>query len=193
MSLQKINTRNIVLVLMILAATALRIVSYKYPTVLSNFTPVGAIALFGGVYFTDKWKAYVVVLLSLFLSDVVINHFYTSQWTFLSSDTFWNCVCFSIMVFIGSWIKQLNMTSGVLILFAPVLVHWLIMDLPWINDAVGLYPKTLAGYGAALVAAIPFEKNMLLGDIAFGAILFGAFELAKSKYNTLRTSRELAL
>jgi hypothetical protein len=193
MSLQKINTRNIVLVLMILAATAMRIVSYKYPTVLSNFTPVGAIALFGGVYFTDKWKAYVVVLLSLFLSDVVINHFYTSQWTFFSSDTFWNCVCFSIMVFIGSRIKQLNMTSGVLILFAPVLVHWLIMDLPWINDAVGLYPKTLAGYGSALIAAIPFEKNMLLGDIAFGAILFGAFELAKSKYTTLRTTQKLAL
>jgi len=193
MSLQKINARNIVLILMIIAATAMRLVSFKYPGVLSNFTPVGAIALFGGVYFADKWKSYVVVLISLFVSDVIINHLYTSQWVLWSNDTFWNCVCFSIMVFIGTQVKKINFGNGLIILFAPVLIHWLIMDLPWINDAGGLYPKTLSGYIAALVAAIPFEKNMLLGDLVFGAILFGAFELAKSKYTVLRTSHELAL
>ncbi|RYU92400.1 hypothetical protein EWM62_02900 [Mucilaginibacter terrigena] len=192
MLLQKINTRNVVLILIILAATAMRFVSYKYQF-LSNFTPVGAIAMFGGVYFTDKWKAYLVILLSLFLSDVVINYLYSAKWTFFSGDTFWNCVCFSIMVFIGSKIKKLNITSGLIILLAPVLVHWLIMDLPWINDALGLYPKTLTGYGSALIAAIPFEKNMLLGDLVFGAILFGGFELAKSKYTALEGKRQLAL
>ena len=72
MSSQKIITRNVVLVLLIIAATAMRFVSYKYQTVLSNFTPVGAIAIFGGVYFAEKWKAYVVVLLSLVISDGVI-------------------------------------------------------------------------------------------------------------------------
>jgi len=61
MSLKKINIRTVVLILMILAAAAMRLVSFKYPLVLSNFTPVGAIALFGGAYFTDKWKAYLVM------------------------------------------------------------------------------------------------------------------------------------
>ena len=65
--------------------------------------------------------------------------------------------------------------------------------MPWINDAGGLYPKTLMGYGEALAAAIPFEKNMLLGDAVFGLILFGGFELAKKKYTALRTHTELAL
>lgn len=192
MSLQKINTRTIVLILMILAAAAMRLVSYEYKF-LSNFTPVGAIAIFGGVYFTDKWKAFLVVLITLFISDVIINHLYTSQWVFVSGDTFWNCVCFSIMVFIGTRIKSLNAVSVGVVLLSPVLVHWLIMDMPWINDAGGLFPKTLAGYGAALVAAIPFEKNMLLGDAVFGAILFGCFELAKSKYTILRADRKFAL
>ena len=160
---------------------------------MSNFSPVGAIAMFGGVYFTDKWKAYVVVLLSLYASDVVLNHFYTNSWIFFTGDTFWNCVCFCLMVFIGSHIKNLNLGSSLIILLAPVTIHWLIMDMPWINDAGGLYPKTLAGYGAALVAAIPFEKNMLLGDAVFGFVLFGGFELAKRKYTVLRTRAELAL
>ena len=192
MSLQKVNTRTIVLVLMIVAAMAMRFVSYEYKF-MSNFSPVGAIAMFGGVYFTDKWKAYVVVLLSLYASDVVINHFYTNSWIFFSGDTFWNCVCFCLMVLIGSMIRNINMGTSLLILLAPVTIHWLIMDMPWINDAGGLYPKTLAGYGSALVAAIPFEANMLFGDAVFGLILFGGFELAKRKYTALRTRTELAL
>jgi len=192
MSLEKINTRTVVLILMILLATAMRLVSYEYKWI-SNFSPVGAIAMFGGVYFTDKWKAYAVVLLSLYASDVVINHFYTNSWIFFSGDTFWNCVCFCLMVLIGSTIKNINIGTSLIILLAPVTIHWLIMDMPWINDAGGLYPKTLAGYGAALVAAIPFEKNMLLGDAVFGFLLFGGFELAKSKYSVLRTRKELAL
>jgi len=70
-----------------------------------------------------------------------------------------------------------------------VVLHWLLTDLPIGN----LYPHTLAGYGQSLVAAIPFEKNMLFGDVVFCAILFGGFELAKSKYTVLRTNREIAL
>lgn len=192
MSLDKINTRTLVLILMIIAATAMRFVSYEYKW-MSNFSPVGAIAMFGGVYFVDKWKAYAVVLLSLYVSDVMINHFYTDGWMFFSGDTFWNCICFALTVFIGSRIKDINFGSSFIILLAPVTIHWLIMDMPWINDAGGLYPKTMAGYGEALYAAIPFEKNMLLGDAVFGLLLFGGFEMAKKKYSTLRTRTELAL
>src|SRR6185503_2588368 len=109
MSLQKINTRTIVLILMIIAAVAMRFVSYKFPYVLSNFTPVGAIALFGGAYFTDKWKAYLVVLTSMFASDIIINQLY--------NQPFWNVyslgmyVCFAIMVFIGTFIKKASFVN----------------------------------------------------------------------------------
>jgi len=34
---------------------------------------------------------------------------------------------------------------------------------------------------------------MVLGDIVYCAILFGGFELAKSKYTILRSNRELAV
>lgn len=191
MTLQKINTRNTVLILMIIVATLFRLVSYKYPYVLSNFTPVGAIALFGGAYFTDKWKAYLVPLLALFTSDILINYLYTSKWVFWYSGSIWVYLCFAIMVFIGSLIKKATFVSVLLASIISVIIHWLIMDLPWLYGT--LYPHTLAGYGQSLLAAIPFEKNMLLGDALFGLILFGGFELAKSKYNTLRTNREFAV
>ncbi len=189
MTLQKINTRNIVLALIVILMAIFRLLTFKYQA-WSNFTPVGAVAIFSGVYFTDKWKAYAIILLTFFVSDVIINHAYTGVWNFWSIYTFWNCVCFSLIVLVGSFMKKINFVNVLLIVLAPVAIHWLIMDLPWV---VGFYPKTLAGYGTSLIAAIPFEKNMLFGDVVFGTILFGGFELAKSKYTVLRDNKRLAV
>src|SRR5437588_11448913 len=111
MTLQKVNTRNTVLVLMIVLAAAFRLVSYKYPYVLSNFNPVGAIALFGGAYFTDKWKAYLVPFLALFVSDVFLNHFYSGKWELIDQSSIMVYVFFIAMVFIGSLIKKANLLN----------------------------------------------------------------------------------
>ncbi len=190
MSLQKINTRTIVLILMILAAAAMRLVTYKFPYILSNFTPVGAIALFGGAYFTDKWKAYAVVLLTLFTSDILINYLYTSKWVMWYDGSFWVYLTFAIMVLVGTFIKNVTVGSVGIASLISVLIHWLIIDMPWLYGT--LYPHNLSGYMQSLTAAIPFERNMVLGDIVFCSMLFGGFELAKSKYVFLRTKTEVA-
>jgi hypothetical protein len=176
---------------MIVGAAAMRLVSYKFPYILSNFTPVGAIALFGGAYFTDKWKAYAVVLVTLFASDVLINYLYTSKWVLWYSGSMWVYITFGIMVFVGSLIRKVNIASVGLASLVSVAIHWLVIDLPWIYGT--FYTHDLKGYGHSLVAALPFERNMILGDIVFCAILFGGFELAKSKYVFLRSQKEPAV
>jgi hypothetical protein len=191
MSLQNINTRTAVLILMIVAAAAMRLVSYKFPYLLSNFTPVGAIGLFGGAYFRDKWKAYAVVLITLFASDIVLNYLYFSKWTLWQGGSFWVYLTFALMVFIGSLIKKVNVATVGLASLASVAIHWLIIDLPWLYGT--LYPHNLTGYGQSLIAALPFEKNMVLGDIVYCAIMFGGFELAKNKYTILRNPKEVAI
>ncbi|WP_461452239.1 DUF6580 family putative transport protein [Mucilaginibacter sp.] len=188
MSKQKINTRNIILLIIIVFITIMRLLTFKYQS-WSNFTPVGAIAIFSGVYFNEKWKAYIIILGTFFLSDIIINHYYTGHWSLWSSYTFWNCLCFAIVVLVGSLIKKINVATGLIIALAPVVIHWLVMDLPWVT----FYPNTIAGYGQSLIAAIPFEKNMLLGDVVFGIILVGGFELAKSKFAVLRSQKQLAV
>lgn len=190
MSSQKVNARTIVLVLMIVAATAFRLLSYEFKF-LSNFTPVGAIALFGGAYFSDKWKAYVAVLLSLFLSDILINYLYTSKLVLWYGDSAWVYLTFVIMIFIGTLIKKVNVANVAIASLVSVCIHWLMIDMPWLYGS--LYPHTFAGYGQSLIAAIPFERNMLLGDILFCSLLFGGFEFAKNRYTILRTNKELAI
>jgi len=203
--MQKLNTRNVVLILMILAAVAMRFVTYYASAfityhgsalsnfaAISNFTPVGAVALFGGTYFTDKWKAYLVPLVSLFISDMVINYLYTSRLSIDYTATLWVYLSFAIMVFIGTRIKKVNFLSVGAASLLSVVIFWLLTDFPWLYGG-NLYPHTLAGYGQSLVAAIPFQRNMLYGDVLFGLLLFGGFEIAKSKYSVLRTSPKLAV
>ncbi len=198
MTLQKINTRNTVLVLMILGAVAMRFVTYKVTLLsnnaiaLSNFTPVGAVALFGGTYFTDKWKAYLVPLCTLFVSDMVLNYLYSSRLIIDYSATIWVYLSFAIIVFIGTCIKKVNLLSvGAASVFS-VVIFWLLTDFPWLYGGA-LYPHTLLGYEQSLIAAIPFQRNMLLGDVVFGLLLFGGFELAKSKFSSLRANTNLAV
>jgi hypothetical protein len=192
MTLQKINLRNSALILMIVAAAATRLLNVNHLTGWANFTPVGAIALFGGTYFSDKWKAYLVPLLTLFISDIALDYIYFGKFVLFYGGFLPVYISFAIMVLIGTYIKKVNVANVALGSIASVLVHWLITDNPWFQS-VPLYPKSLPGYGASLIAAIPFEKNMLLGDLVFGLILFGGFELAKRKYTFLRTDKELAV
>lgn len=191
MATQNNSTRNTVLVLMIVGAVAMRFVTYNVP-VLSNFTPVGAVALFGGAYFTDKIKAYLVPLITLLISDMVINYLYAERLIIDYSATTWVYLSFAIMVFIGSRIKKPNVVNVSIASLLSVVIFWLLTDFPWLYGG-SLYPHTLAGYGESLVAAIPFQKNMLLGDALFGLLLFGGFELAKKNFTELRSGRELAM
>src|SRR4051812_26197643 len=104
---EKIKSRNTVLILMIVFAVAMRLVSYKFQF-LSNFTPVGAVALFGGAYFSDKWKAYLVPLAALFLSDIAINYLYTGKLVLWYGGSVYVYLCFALMVLIGTMIKKVN-------------------------------------------------------------------------------------
>ncbi len=62
-----------------LSAILLAAVSRVFPH-FNNFTPIAAMALFGGVYFSDKRLAFIVPLLAMILSDVILE--LTTGWGF---------------------------------------------------------------------------------------------------------------
>jgi hypothetical protein len=192
MSLKKINLRNGALVFMIVCAAATRLINVNHLSVWSNFTPVGAVSLFGGAYFSDKWKAYLVPLLTLFISDIALDYVYFNKFMLFYNGALPVYISFALMVFIGTYIKKVNVGNVLAASLAAVFVHWIITDIdPWLSGT--LYAKSLYGYGESLIAAIPFEKNMLLGNLLFSAILFGGFELAQRKFTVLRVNKELAV
>jgi hypothetical protein len=191
MSTVKINPRTGLLIFMIVSAGAWRLLISGGHTPFSNFTPVGAMALFGGCYFSDKWKAYLFPLLTLWLSDVLLSFFvYYHEWRLFYPGFLWTYASFAGMVMLGTFIKKVQIKNVMIAGVSAALLHWVVSDFGvWMGGH--LYPKTWQGLVTCYVAAIPYIKNMLIGNLVFSAVLFGAFELAQKKFPGLRVRRSL--
>jgi len=136
-----------------------------------NFAPITAVALFGGVYFSDKRIGLLLPLIIMFLSDLVLG---------LHNTLFFVYGSFMIMSGIGYWLK--NHYSARNVIFSALtgsILFFLITNFGvWLTSA-GFYPMTLEGLTTCYVAAIPFFQNSLLGDLVFTGVLFGSYEFAK--------------
>lgn len=193
-TIKKINIDYPALLLATLAAVistgAMRYVSYMYP-IMSNFTPMGAIAIFGGAYCEEKWKAAAISVATLFITNVFINYLYFSTLVWFNIEAVWLYASLIAMVWIGGFMKTVNVTNVLLASLAGVAAHWLLTDIsPWLNS--NLYDRGIVGYGESLLMALPFERNMLLADAVFGGLLFGGYEWLKSKA-AANTSKQLSM
>lgn len=187
-----INPRTGVLAAMILVAGAWRLLISGEYSPLTNFTPIGAMALFGGCYFTDKWKAYAVPLLTLWLSDLVLGYFiYYHKLVWFYDGFLWTYAGFALMVMMGAFIKKVNVKNVVLASVSAALVHLLISNFGvWLNRiciTTGQpFTQDIQGLLLCYSLALPYMMNMLIGNLVFGGIMFGAFEWAQKRYPQLQ-------
>lgn len=147
-----------------------------------NVACLGAIGLFAGCYLAGR-KAYLVPLGVLLLSDIV-GHLLR-----IPGMGFYNPITM-VMVYSGAMLavpmgrlmrsKQsktslriLRLTGGSL---AASTGFFLLSNFGvWM---AGWYPITTAGFVGCYVAAIPFFGYTIAGDLAFTAVLFGAWEFS---------------
>lgn len=192
MSLPKFNPRTAVLLLMILMIGALRVLFIYDDTIspLSNFSPLGAMALFAGTYFNSRWKSFSFPLLTLFLSDVFLSLTVFRELSngILYAGWYWVYGAFALMTIAGRLlIKKVTVASIFTTAIVSVCIHWLVSDIGvWHGSSI--YAQNLGGYIACLVAAIPYELKLLAGTFIYGAILFGSFEWMQKRYSVLRTA-----
>ena len=186
MSIKSIQPRTTALIVILLAAAAFRLLqSSNIFSFMSNVTPVGAIALFGGCYFADRWKAFLVPLLALWLSDAFLNRiYYFDHWTFYYSGAYWIYGSFALMVVLGQLIKKVTVLNVLLGGVSAALLHWIVSDFGvWVGGT--MYTKDLSGFLQCYMLALPFLKNMLIGNLVFCGILFGGFEWMQRRYPNL--------
>jgi len=160
------NTKLITLAAIIFAIAIFRLVPH-----LPNVSPVAAMALFGGAYFTDKRLAFIVPFLALLLSDLIIGFHNTMIFVYAG---------FALTVCIGIWLQRnITLTRVTASAVAASVLFFLITNLgAWMTWA--LYPMTLDGLMQAYVAGIPFFQNSLLGNLVFTAVMFGGYALVHS-------------
>ena len=190
MSNLKFNPRNLILLLMILVITLFRLlVTFNSDELhFANFSSIGAVALFGGAYFKDHFKAFAFPLISLFISDFILASTIYSKYSngFLYEGWYWTYLAFALMVLVGRvLLKKINVVTLLASTLTIVFIHWIVTDFGvWFQNPS--YTQDFAGFWLCLERAIPFEIRFLEGTLIYGAVLFGAFELLKSKYPVLK-------
>ncbi len=166
-------------------------VSALNDTQFAQFSPIIAISLFAGAYFKNLTEAVIVSVLSILLSDVLINTvYYHGQYGILGSSTLVNAILLSLTSFIGfKALKNSSVLKYILAGTSSVLVFWLVSNLMvWIGGGQDIrttpavpLTKDWAGLRQCYIQAIPFLKNFASGTAIYGIAIFGSYELLKRK------------
>jgi len=185
----KFNPRTGVLLIFISIIATVRVIfNFNHDiSPLANFSPIGAMALFGGAYFNRNWKAFAFPISILFISDFILHQTVFKAYSngFLYSGWYWVYGAFMVMTITGRWIMKTIIVNRFLIsTLVCVFIHWVVTDLGvWIGSKT--YTQDFSGFMACLINAIPFEWRFLIGTLVYGFILFGLFEWMKRKYPVL--------
>ena len=134
----------------------------------ANFAPIGAIAIFSGIYLPKKW-AIVLPLAAVFFSDIFIGFY---SWPILLSVY----VGFVIMGLIGLLVRKNKKLSTVLggTILGSVIFYLVTNFSVWAFGS--WYEHSLSGLINCYVMGIPFFRNSLLGDLFYTGVLSGAYE-----------------
>ncbi len=185
MDKQKINIHFGVLTIFILIATFSRIIPH-----MPNFSPLGAIGLFGAAHFTKKWQAFLVPIMATWLSDLFINNVIYGQYypafTWFYQGFYWQYGSYILItlvaILIFSKVNPQRVFAGAI---TSTAIFFLVSNFGvWANGT--MYPKTFDGLITCYTAGIPFLKGTMLGDLFYSGVLFGSFALAQRQFPILR-------
>ncbi|HSW67240.1 MAG TPA: DUF6580 family putative transport protein, partial [Bacteroidales bacterium] len=139
-----------------------------------NFTPLAAMALFAGTYVRRKDIAIGLPLLAMLLSDMIIGFHQTMLAVYGS---------LALVVVIGFALRQgvrpVKLIAAAL--GASVTFYMITNFAVWLSGMVG-YPMSLQGLLQCYVAAVPFFRNAILGDLFYTTVFFGSYYLIAQRY-----------
>lgn len=179
-------TRFSTIVAIIVLAAIARILPHPH-----NFTPMAAIALFGGAYFTNRWIAVAIPMAAMLLSDTMYE--IMTGWGFHSGiPVIYGS--FLLITLIGIFLLQkVTVLRVVGASLASSLIFYLITNFAFLYPEapvpipeLGNYPHNWTGIIASYVSGLEFLKNQLLGDLFYSGVLFGGFYLLQRRFEVLR-------
>ncbi len=189
MSIFKFNPRTAVLLLIVVIVAALRLATNFSSELgpLALFTPIGAMALFGGAYFNGYIKPFAFPLATLFISDVILSFTILAPYRsgLLYYGWYWTYAAFALMVIAGKLIvKDVTIKHMVIGVVTVTLIHWLVSDIGGCLKEENIN-NMLTVYGQRLLTAIPYELRFLAATTIYSTVMFGSFEWLQKKNKVL--------
>jgi Family of unknown function (DUF6580) len=145
-----------------------------------NFTPIGAMALFGGAQFASKRVAFLLPMTALFLGDLALGLHRLMPFVY---------GCFALTVCLGFWVRR-NRRAGRIVIASLIssTVFFLVTNFS-VWAFLGTYPMTTTGLVECYVNGLSLFRNGLLGDLFYAGVLFGGLALAERRFASLREPR----
>ena len=152
-----------------------------------NFAPVGAMALFGGVYLSKRYSI-VTIISTLLISDYFLLYINPFSADWVNFSTFYSPLALfhSTTVFVyGSFVANILIgwliaknrslfTVGAGSLVASLQFFLVTNFAVW---ATGMYARGFDGLIQSYIMGLPFFKYTLFGDAYYTVAIFGAYEL----------------
>ncbi len=148
-----------------------------------GFAPHIAMAIFGGSVIKDRKLAFLLPVLSLFLSDLIYHVLYLNGLTPIAGfydGMIGNYILFGLLTIIGFAIRETNVGQ----IFAgavtgPVIYFLSSNFMVWIGGGGFARPKTFEGLLQCYADGLPFFQTSLYGTFFFSTLLFGGLYLTK--------------
>jgi hypothetical protein len=151
--------------LFILLAIVVRFVPHPW-----TFTPVVGALLFFGARGQRRWLWVPLALLAA--SDLALTKF---VWAYkFSWDQFLIWAWYGALLWLATKLYSKITISRVIVGALAGSVSFFLISNFGVWAASNMYPKTLAGILTCYVAALPFFRNALEGDLLFTAAMFAA-------------------
>jgi hypothetical protein len=146
-----------------------------------NFTPIAAVTVLGGFYFRRLLPAVLLPLSILAISDLLlVPH---DSWPVLVTVH----AMMIVPLFLGRSARGASGRQAAwrwgLCGVVPATAFFVVTNLA-VWAFTGLYAKTFAGLTACYVAAVPFYRTMLAGDLFYLAVLLGCLAIARATSKT---------
>jgi len=164
----EISPKFYLVIAMIFAGAMMRLIPH-WP----NFTPIAAIALFGGTFLKRKDLAFVFPVAAMLLSDFIIGFHSTMLPVYLS---FIAIVGFGLLLQ-----RRLTVVNSISASIAASILFYLVTNFASWSSGIMPYPMNVAGLMQSYIAGLPFLFNGLLGDLFYTSVLFGAAYLVMNR------------
>lgn len=159
-----LRPRTLLIAAMIVVAAASRLAPHAW-----NFTPVEAMALFGGAMFADRRLAFLVPLGAMLASDALLG-FHAMM------PVVYGCIALSVAL--GFWLRERRTPLRIAAagLAGSLLFFVITNGVLWLTGGTSFCQTGLV---ECYVAALPFLRGWVAGTAVWSVLLFGGFALLR--------------
>ncbi|MEO5572307.1 MAG: DUF6580 family putative transport protein [Bacteroidia bacterium] len=173
------TTKGKIIITLIVIAALVRLFPHQ-----PNFTPIGAMALFGGTFISNKRWAMLLPLCALFLSDIALEIMNGTGFHATMPFVYGSLMLISILGFVLR--KRIQRQTIMVASLVGSLIFFFVTNFgTWVTE--GIYEHSLNGLANCYIMAIPFFKGTVMGDLFYNLVLFGGFSLVRWKFPKLAT------